>query len=151
VIALIQRVSHASVTVQEKTIAKIGNGLLVLLGVARHDTRNCAARLAQKVISYRVFEDMDGKMNRSLLDIAGDALIVPQFTLAAETTKGTRPGFSTAAPPELGLQRFNDFVTHLQSLSPTPVQTGMFGADMQVELINTGPVTFWLETPPPKN
>lgn len=143
-IALIQRVSASSVVVGHDRIAEIGRGILALVGVERGDTSAEAERLASRVVGYRIFEDTEQKMNLSLLDVAGELLIVPQFTLAADTRSGMRPGFSTAAAPEEGKRLFDLFVE--KSKLKVKVQTGRFGADMQVSLVNAGPVTFWLQT-----
>ena len=152
-IALIQRVKSASVTVDEKVISSIGQGLLVLLGVEKVDDRSVAERLADKILKYRVFADDEGKMNLSVLDIGGSVLMVPQFTLAADTRKGLRPSFSNAASPEKGLAMFNQLIDIIsvkgESLRPDLpsgwLQTGRFGADMAVKLHNDGPVTFNLK------
>lgn len=145
-IALLQRVTSAQVQVAGNEVARIGPGLLVLLGVERGDSQTQADRLLERLLSYRVFADAEGKMNLSLRDQGGGLLLVPQFTLAADTRRGTRPGFSTAAAPELGQQLFDYFVT--QAKQQRPVATGQFGADMQVWLCNDGPVTFWLQVAP---
>ena len=142
--ALIQRVSSASVDIDGERVGEIGAGLLLFLGVARDDTTEHAKKLLDKVCRYRVFEDDAGKMNRSLSDIEGELLIVSQFTLVADTRKGTRPGFSLGASPELGRSLYDTFVEYARELMPS-VQTGQFGADMQVSLVNDGPVTFLLE------
>lgn len=147
-IALLQRVSHASVVVDGKTIGNIDAGLLVLLCAERNDTTQQADALLTKILAYRVFSDDAGKMNRSLTDIAGGLLLVPQFTLAADTKSGTRPSFTPAAPPELGMKLF-DYVVQQARLKHAVVETGEFGADMKVSLTNDGPVTFWLQTKPP--
>lgn len=146
-IALIQRVAEARVAVGGESVGAIGRGIVALIGVERGDGAAEAARLAEKVLGYRIFPDAEGKMNLSLLDIAGELLAVPQFTLAADTKKGTRAGFSTAAAPQLGEQLFNRFVLHLKEKIPG-VKTGTFGADMKVSLTNDGPVTFWLQVSP---
>ena len=143
-IALIQRVTRAQVTVAGETVGAIGNGLVALVGVAREDEPDSVARLARRVASYRVFPDADGRMNLSVSDIHGAVLVVSQFTLAADTDKGTRASFSKAAVPEIAAERIAAFVQAL-SASGLEVQTGRFGADMQVELVNDGPVTFWLQ------
>lgn len=143
-IGLLQRVTRASVTVDGRRIAAIGPGLMVLLGVEKNDTREQAERLVKKLLGYRVFADDEGKMNLSVLDIAGEILLVPQFTLAADTGKGMRPGFSAAATPAQGADLFALVVDIMRQQMPQ-VQTGQFGADMAVELINDGPVTFWLQ------
>ncbi|HYG56364.1 MAG TPA: D-aminoacyl-tRNA deacylase [Burkholderiales bacterium] len=143
-IALIQRVSEASVTVEGELVGAIGRGILALVGVEKHDTEAEAARLAQKVLAYRIFPDAAGKMNLSLQDIGGELLAVPQFTLVADTNSGTRPSFSTGASPEHGKRLFQGFVQHSKAGA-----TGRFGAHMQVRLVNDGPVTFSLRVPPP--
>jgi len=143
-IALIQRVKKASVDVENETIGQIGQGLLVLLGVEKNDTPALADKLLKKVMNYRVFSDDDGKMNLSVQDISGELLIVSQFTLAADTTKGLRPGFSVAATPSDAKSLYEYFVNASIDLS-MPTQTGEFGADMQVSLVNDGPVTFSLK------
>ena len=143
-IALVQRVTEARVDVGEQTIASIGRGILALVGVERGDGEAQAERLAERVLGYRIFPDAEGKMNLSLLDIRGELLAVPQFTLAADTGKGTRPGFSSAAPPDEGERLFGFFVEIL-SLK-VKAQTGRFGANMKVSLVNDGPVTFWLQS-----
>ena len=142
-IGLIQRVSNAKVEVEGATVGQINQGILVLLGVEKADTPAKAARLLERILGYRIFADDAGKMNLSLRDIQGGLLIVPQFTLPADTAKGLRPSFTPAAPPELGKQLFNYFCMQAQQQFTT-VQTGVFGADMQVSLTNDGPVTFWL-------
>ncbi len=147
-IALIQRVLEAHVDVDQVTVGRIGPGLLALLGVERHDTQAQADRLLERILTYRVFGDEQGRMNRSLLDTGGELLVVSQFTLAADTRKGTRPGFSRAASPELGNELYEYFVAHAQQRLGQ-VQTGRYGADMQVSLVNDGPVTFWLQVNAP--
>jgi len=143
-IALIQRVTHANVAVDDKTIGKIDVGILLLLGVEKGDTPKNADDLLSKVINYRIFTDEDGKMNVSLLNFSGELLIVPQFTLPANTQKGTRPSFTSAAPPQEGRLYYDYFVKQAREFVST-VETGEFGADMQVNLCNDGPVTFWLQ------
>lgn len=143
-IGLIQRVSEASVVVEGQIVGQIGSGLLVLVGVERKDNETTALRLLDRLLGYRVFPDEEGKMNLSLTDIGGELLLAPQFTLAADTRKGTRPSFSSAAPPDLGKSLFEFFVAKAQARHPK-VATGKFGADMKVNLINDGPVTFWLQ------
>jgi D-tyrosyl-tRNA(Tyr) deacylase len=147
VIALIQRVTQASVAVGGGATGEIGKGILALVGVERGDGDAEAARLAERVAGYRIFADAAGKMNLSLVDVAGSLLAVPQFTLAADTNSGTRPSFSTAAPPDEGQAYFLKFVEKAAALVPH-VATGRFGADMQVSLVNDGPVTFWLQVSP---
>ncbi len=145
-IALIQRVSHAQVVVAGRLVGSIDQGLLVLLCAERDDTATQANTLCDKLLTYRVFADAQGKMNRSVRDIGGGLLLVPQFTLAADTRSGTRPSFTPAAPPALARELFDHFVT-LTRARHQPVETGEFGADMQVSLCNDGPVTFWLQCP----
>ncbi|MGB0734126.1 MAG: D-aminoacyl-tRNA deacylase [Pontibacterium sp.] len=142
--ALIQRVSQAQVAVDNEIIGSIDQGLLILLGVEKHDDEVLAEKLLSRVINYRIFSDDEGKMNLSLLDIGGDLLVVSQFTLAANTQKGRRPSFTTAAPPEQGELLYQHFVTKAKA-HVGRVQTGKFGADMKVSLTNDGPVTFMLE------
>lgn len=141
-IALIQRVSEARVAVGGREVGAIGRGILALVGVERGDADAQAARLVERVLGYRIFPDAEGKMNLSLLDMRGELLAVPQFTLAADTNKGTRAGFSTAAAPEEGKRLFELFVA--TAARHASVKTGEFGADMKVALVNDGPVTFWL-------
>ncbi|MGF2688444.1 D-aminoacyl-tRNA deacylase [Marinobacter sp. DUT-3] len=142
---LIQRVSSASVTVDNQLVAEIQEGLLLLLGVERGDGIREVQSLVRKVLSYRVFPDDQGRMNRSLQDTGGSLLVVPQFTLAADTASGTRPGFSSAAAPELAENLFLDFVAAASdALKRGHVEKGQFGADMKVSLVNDGPVTFML-------
>lgn len=147
VIGLLQRVSEARVAVQGEVIAAIGRGLLVLVAVEAGDGRPQAERLLERLIGYRVFPDEQGRMNRSLADIGGELLLVPQFTLAADTRKGTRPGFSTAAPPEEGRALYEYLVEHARATYPR-VASGRYGAHMRVTLTNDGPVTFWLQVAP---
>lgn len=142
---LIQRVTHASVTVDKKTVCEIDAGLLLLLGIEKSDDPATAETLCRKVIHYRVFPDDQGRMNRSLLDTGGSLLVVPQFTLAADTRSGTRPGFSAAAPPMQAEALFREFLkVSEQCLGERLVGRGQFGADMKVALVNDGPVTFLL-------
>jgi len=145
VIGLLQRVSRAQVNVEGACVGAIERGLLVLIGVERDDTEGEADRLLERLLGYRVFPDAGGKMNLSVRDIAGGLLLVPQFTLAADTNKGTRPGFSSAASPEEGRRLF-DYVLRQARATHSPVAAGVFGADMKVTLTNDGPVTFWLQT-----
>jgi D-tyrosyl-tRNA(Tyr) deacylase len=144
-IALLQRVSKAEVHVEGHSVGRIGRGLLVLIGVRPVDDEASARRLLERLLQYRVFPDEAGKMNLSLTQVAGQLLLVPQFTLAADTAKGLRPGFSTAAPPEQGRRLF-DFLVQAARDQLQDVQTGRFGAHMQVSLTNDGPVTIWLES-----
>ena len=146
-IGLLQRVTEARVDVGPRRVGHIGPGLLVLVGVERGDAEAEAARLLERLASYRVFPDAQGRMNLSLADTVGGLLLVPQFTLAAETRKGTRPGFSTAAEPAEGLRLFDYLVSRARKRFPE-VQTGEFGAHMKVSLTNDGPVTFWLRVAP---
>lgn len=144
-IALLQRVTEASVCVESTRIAEIRRGLLVLTAVHRDDSDRDPPRLAERILDFRVFPDEDGRMNRSLLDIGGELLLVPQFTLAAKTRKGTRASFTRAAAPEAGQAAFAALVAACREKLGA-VETGRFGADMQVALVNDGPVTFWLES-----
>jgi D-aminoacyl-tRNA deacylase len=143
-IALIQRVTSANVIVNKKEIAAIDQGLLALIGVEKNDGQTQADRLLGRILGYRVFEDKQGKMNLSLKDISGGLLLVPQFTLAADTNSGLRPSFSSAAPPDQGKKWF-DYIVHEGQRKHTLVGQGEFGADMKVGLVNDGPVTFWLQ------
>ncbi len=146
-IGLLQRVREASVVVDEETVAAIGQGLLVLVGVEKGDSEAQAERLLERLLTYRVFADEAGRMNRSLRDVGGGLLLVPQFTLAADTRKGTRPSFTPAAPPEEGARLFAHLLQQAQR-QYGEVASGRFGADMQVRLVNDGPVTFWLRANP---
>jgi D-aminoacyl-tRNA deacylase len=143
-IGLLQRVTHASVTINGVHTASINTGLLVFVGIEKNDSDQQAKRLFEKLIAYRVFPDNQDKMNLSLAAIKGGLLLVPQFTLAANTQKGLRPSFSNAAPPEEGKKLFDFLINHARQQF-TNVETGVFGADMQVNLTNDGPVTFWLQ------
>ena len=144
-IGLLQRVSHGQVEIGGSLVGHIDQGLVVLVGVQRMDTEAKAERLLERLLGYRVFPDDSGRMNLSLRDIAGGLLLVPQFTLAADTRKGTRAGFSSAADPELGEHLFTHLVNRARAQYQT-VASGVFGADMQVSLTNDGPVTFWIES-----
>ena len=144
-IGLLQRVSNASVTVDDELIGEIGRGLLVFVAVHRDDKETDVARLAERILTYRVFPDAADRMNRSLIDESLGLLLVPQFTLAADTRKGTRASFTRAAAPEIGEAYFGQLVAACKTRLGT-VATGRFGANMQVSLINEGPVTFWLES-----
>jgi D-tyrosyl-tRNA(Tyr) deacylase len=146
-IALLQRVSQASVVVEGQQIGAIGPGLMVLVCAEKGDTENEAEALLAKLLAYRVFADDAGKMNRSVTDVAGALLLVPQFTLAADTNSGTRPSFTPAAAPADGKRLF-DHVVQQARARHAQVETGAFGADMQVSLTNDGPVTFWLQVGP---
>ncbi|MBT3025430.1 MAG: D-tyrosyl-tRNA(Tyr) deacylase [Candidatus Thiodiazotropha sp. (ex Lucina aurantia)] len=143
-IGLLQRVNEASVHIDGEPVAEIDRGLAVLVGIQKNDDTGKADRLLERLLGYRVFNDEAGRMNLSLRDIQGGLLLVPQFTLAADTKKGMRPGFSSAADPEVGKHLFSYLTERAQALYQ-PVACGIFGADMQVALINNGPVTFWLE------
>jgi D-aminoacyl-tRNA deacylase len=145
-IALIQRVSEAQVRIEGRSVAAIGAGVLALIGVRRADTEAQAERLAARLLAYRIFPDDTFRMNLSVREVGGAVLVVPQFTLAADTASGTRAGFSTAAEPQVARRLFAHFLATLQH-AYAPVSSGVFGADMQVSLINDGPVTFWLEAP----
>ena len=144
-IALIQRVSQASVSVDGREVGAISRGIVALVCAERSDRESDAEALVEKLLGYRVFPDERDRMNRSLGDVSGDLLIVPQFTLAADTASGTRPSFTPAAAPELGERLYQHFVRRACERHPR-VATGVFGARMQVALINDGPVTFWLQT-----
>lgn len=141
---LLQRVKTASVEVDGQEVGEIGQGLLLLVGIQRHDNDTLIERMAERVLSYRVFADPQGKMNLSVADIGGSVLTVSQFTLAADTDKGLRPGFSGAAPPDEARRLYQGFVDQLAARHQ-PLAGGIFGADMQVHLVNDGPVTFLLE------
>jgi D-tyrosyl-tRNA(Tyr) deacylase len=147
-IALIQRVSRAQVTVRDQQVARIGPGILALLGIEATDTPATGVQLLDRVLKYRIFADEAGRMNLDLGQIGGDLLLVPQFTLVADTHKGTRPGFSRGAPPEAARQLFGQVVEAARGRHRR-VEAGVFGADMQVELVNEGPVTFQLSTARP--
>jgi len=142
--ALVQRVSEARVTVDGRTTGEIGLGLLVLVCAMQTDSEAQSTWLARKIVNLRIFPDIERKMNKSLLDVGGEALVVSQFTLAAET-KGNRPGFSTAAPPDLGRKLYEHFSAQVRSHG-VAIANGEFGADMKVALVNDGPVTIWLDT-----
>jgi D-aminoacyl-tRNA deacylase len=144
-IGLLQRVSGAKVEIAGEKVGSIGAGLLVLVGVRPIDDEASARRLLARLLQYRIFPDEAGKMNLSLTQVKGQLMLVPQFTLAADTAKGLRPGFSTAAPPEQGRRLFDSLVQAARELHGS-VATGVFGADMQVSLTNDGPVTIWLES-----
>jgi D-tyrosyl-tRNA(Tyr) deacylase len=148
VIGLLQRVSHAHVEVGGQTVGAIGPGLMVLVCAERGDDEAAADRLLERLLDCRVFADGEGKMNLSLRDIEGGLLLVPQFTLAADTRKGNRPSFTPAAPPGLGRALFEGMVARARTLHPL-VEAGHFGAEMQVTLTNDGPVTIWLRVEPP--
>jgi D-aminoacyl-tRNA deacylase len=143
-IGLLQRVNDARVAVNDKVVCEIGRGVLVLVGVERGDDHSRADRLLERLLGYRVFPDTEGKMNLSLRDVQGGLLLVPQFTLAADTQKGTRASFTSAADPDTGRLIFDYLLNEARRIYPT-VAAGVFGADMQVSLTNDGPVTFWLK------
>lgn len=143
-ISLIQRVTRAAVQVDEESIGSIGRGLLVFLAVEPDDSAKTVARMAERVLNYRVFPDENDRMNLSLLDAGLGILAVPQFTLAADTKSGNRPSFTTAAPPDKGKAYFERFLYECRKAMPA-VESGRFGANMKVSLVNDGPVTFWLE------
>jgi D-tyrosyl-tRNA(Tyr) deacylase len=142
--ALLQRVSEAEVTVDGETVGRCGAGLMILVCAMQGDDETRADRLAAKVAKLRIFRDDEGRMNRSVVDIGGGALVVSQFTLAADTSRGNRPGFSTAAPPDEGRRLYERFAAALVAQG-VPVETGRFGAEMQVRLVNDGPVTIPME------
>jgi D-tyrosyl-tRNA(Tyr) deacylase len=145
--ALLQRVSRASVAVEGQEIARIGPGLLIFLGVAASDPPEAASRLAERCATYRIFEDEGGRMNRSVIDAAGEVLVVSQFTLVADVSKGRRPGFDPAAPPAVAEAEYARFCAALEGAGVRAVRRGRFGATMKVELVNEGPATFLLESP----
>ena len=147
-IGLLQRVTEAHVEVGGNRIGAIGPGLLVLACSERGDSESEAERLVERLLNYRVFSDADGKMNLSLRDVGGALLLVPQFTLAADTRKGSRPSFTPAAPPDVGMRLFEHLLAHARA-SHSPVASGEFGAHMKVSLVNDGPVTIWLQVAPP--
>ncbi|MEJ2262299.1 MAG: D-aminoacyl-tRNA deacylase [Anaerolineales bacterium] len=142
--AVLQRVKHGSVKIGEDTIAEIGPGLVILLGIGPTDGDDEARYLAEKIANLRIFEDEEGRINRSLLDVGGEVIVVSQFTLYADTRKGRRPSFTQAAPPEIARPMVNRFA-ELLAEQGVPTQTGEFGAHMLVEIANDGPVTIWME------
>ncbi|MDD2724186.1 MAG: D-aminoacyl-tRNA deacylase [Methylovulum sp.] len=144
-ITIIQRVTSAKVTVSQQDIGVIGIGIMALVGVEKPDTRQDVQKLLERILNYRIFADENDRMNLSLRDINGGLLLVPQFTLVADTQKGNRPGFASAAPPEQGRELFA-YLQELAQATHAPVAFGQFGADMQVSLVNNGPVTFTLRT-----
>lgn len=147
--ALLQRVTRASVAVEGESIAAIGPGLLILLGVGHADDEAITDALARRVTELRIFADEEGRTNRSILDIDGAALVVSQFTLFADTSRGRRPGFTNAAPPDLADRLYQRFAAQLRHAGVRDVQTGAFGTEMAVELVNDGPFTIWLDTERP--
>ncbi|MGH8219991.1 MAG: D-aminoacyl-tRNA deacylase [Steroidobacteraceae bacterium] len=144
-IALIQRVLSAHVEVESHIVGSIEQGVLALIGVQRDDTQACADRLLERVLTYRIFADDAGRMNRCVADVRGGLLLVPQFTLAADTRQGTRPGFSTAAAPDVARALFDHLLGEARARH-APIGAGVFGAHMRVSLVNDGPVTFWLQS-----
>ena len=144
--ALIQRVSHASVTINNQLKSSIQQGLLVLIGIEDNDTNEDCEWLTSKIVNLRIFDDANGVMNKSLIDIEGDLLIVSQFTLHAMTAKGNRPSYIRAAKPEVAIPLYETFCDIATQKLGKPVQTGTFGADMKVELLNNGPVTIWIDS-----
>jgi D-tyrosyl-tRNA(Tyr) deacylase len=145
--ALLQRVSRAEVRVAHETVAEIGLGLVVLLGVGHGDDDPTADALARRIVELRIFRDEGGKTNRSILEVGGGILVVSQFTLYADTSRGRRPGFTDAAPPELAERLYLRVADGLAAAGVAPVVTGLFGAEMAVELVNDGPFTLWLDSP----
>jgi D-aminoacyl-tRNA deacylase len=148
-IALIQRVAEAAVVVNGECVGRVGRGILALIGVERRDSEHQADRLLERILAYRIFPDAAGRMNLDLRQIGGGLLLVPQFTLAANTRKGNRPSFTAAAEPDEG-ERLFAYLAERAAAQPTGVATGHFGAEMQVSLVNDGPVTFWLQVAPPE-
>lgn len=147
---LLQRVGQASVEVDRQVVGEIGRGLLLLVGVEPEDSAADIDWLVRKIVNLRVFSDAEGRMNRSVLEDGGEVLAVSQFTLFASCRKGNRPSWSRAAPPELARSRFDQFVAAMSEALQRPVPTGVFGADMQVALVNDGPVTLWLDSRQPE-
>lgn len=145
-IAIIQRVTQASVTIENQMKGQIGMGFLILLGVTHSDTQEDTAWLSRKIVGMRIFNDSDAKMNLDLAAVDGDILLISQFTLHASTKKGNRPGFTEAARPELAIPLYEDMIQHLKTDLGKPIQTGEFGADMQVSLVNDGPVTILIDS-----
>ena len=144
--ALLQRVSRALVTVAGEEVASIGPGLLILVGIGHEDDEGVAVALARRATELRIFADEDGRTNRSIIDVAGSALVVSQFTLYADTSRGRRPGFTGAAPPDVAERLYLGFADGLREAGVADVQTGSFGAEMAIELVNDGPFTIWLDT-----
>lgn len=144
--AVIQRVKKASVTIEEKSHSSIAHGLLILLGIEESDTQEDINWLSQKIAQLRIFADENNLMNLSVVEVKGEIMVVSQFTLFASTKKGNRPSFIRSAKPDIAIPLYESFILSIQKLIPTPVQTGVFGADMQIELINDGPVTIIIDT-----
>lgn len=144
--AIVQRVQKAHVVVNYDIVGKINQGLLVFVGIGHHDNTEDIKWMASKIISLRIFADEEGKMNKNIIEAGGELLLVSQFTLYASTTKGNRPSFTESAPAHIAYPLFNQFITLCESLLPKKIQTGIFGANMQVHLINDGPVTIWLDS-----
>lgn len=144
--AIIQRVKKATVTIEEKSYSSIQYGLLILLGIEESDTQEDINWLSQKIAQLRIFADENDLMNLSVMDVKGEIMVVSQFTLLASTKKGNRPSFIRSAKPDIAIPLYESFILSIQKLIPTPVQTGVFGADMQIELINDGPVTIIIDT-----
>jgi len=144
--AILQRVTQASVTINNEAVANIDDGLLVLLGIENEDTQEDIDWLTNKIAKMRIFSDDNGLMNKSVQDINGEILVVSQFTLFASTKKGNRPGFTRSAKPEISIPLYESFVKNIQSLIQKPIKTGVFGANMQVSLVNDGPVTIMVDT-----
>ena len=144
--AVIQRVSKASVTIENETVATIGSGLLILLGIVNEDTHEDIQWLTRKIVNLRIFDDENGVMNRSILDVSGEVIVVSQFTLHASTKKGNRPSYIKAAKPDVAIPLYESFIRQLEEDLKAKVQTGKFGADMQVALINDGPVTIIIDS-----
>lgn len=143
---VIQRVSKASVTIENEKVASIGSGLLVLLGIVNEDTQEDIEWLTRKIANLRIFEDENGIMNRSLIDVDGDAIVVSQFTLHASTKKGNRPSYIKAAKPDIAIPLYENFIQQLEEGLGKKIQTGKFGAEMKVELLNDGPVTIIIDS-----
>ena len=143
---LVQRVLKASVVVDGNVISEISNGVVVLVGIEEADTVADSSWLASKIVALRIFDDEEGVMNRSLVDVAGDALVVSQFTLHALTKKGNRPSYIKAAKPNVAIPLYEQFIADIQTLVSAPVKTGKFGAHMQIMILNDGPVTIWIDT-----
>ena len=144
--AIIQRVKKATVSIEEKTHSSIQHGLLILLGIEESDTQEDITWLSKKIAQLRIFSDENDLMNLSVIDVKGEILVVSQFTLFASTKKGNRPSFIRSAKPEIAIPLYESFISSIQKLIPAPIQTGVFGADMQIELINDGPVTIIIDT-----